>query len=458
MEINCPACESPIQIGQDLFGEALACPHCDHLFQLTSKGAVTEYAEPGAAGASKKPMFIGIGVAVAVLAGFIGLMMSGGDSAPEIAKASPSAVSDSPAPTAVSTSGAGEDVAPPPGMEDAAVNEFLGMDGASGQAVEPMPPVEIPDTPDGTVTAVMSAMADGNPRGPWDALPSSYQSEINSLIHEYADVVDPIMWDKGFSVANRFANVLADKQEFIFGNQMVAMQMASNPQANEIKDAYPKVVGLLTTILGSDIASREKLKTLDVGEFLGTTGAQLFGNAAALAALSPSNSFATDMDSLRDVSAKVLSTEGDIVEIEISAPGQTNQVEKMKQVEGRWIPVQMADEWEEGIKKAQAGLEKMKAEKQAVGMQAQMMLGMVEGVLAQFENANNQQDFDMALQGVMGMAMGAMQGGGPGGPGGPGSMQGGDPGFGPPPGMGQGMQGGQFPPPGKGQRPPPKKR
>jgi len=239
---------------------------------------------------------------------------------------------------------------------------------------------------------------------------------------------------------------------------MVAMQMANNPQAKEIKAAYPKVVGLLTTLLGSDIASREKLKTLDVGEFLGTTGAQLFGNVAALAALSPTNSFATDMDSLREVSAKVLSTEGDTVEIEISAPGQTNQVEKMKQVEGRWVPVQMADEWEEGIKKARAGLEKMKAEKQQVGMQAQMMLGMVEGVLAQFENANNQQDFDMALQGVMGMAIGAMQGGGPGGPSGQGNMQRGSPGFGSPPGMAQGMQGEQSPPPGKGQRPPPKKR
>lgn len=458
MEINCPACEGSIQVGQDLFGEALACPHCDHLFQLTAKGAVTEYAEPGAAGASKKPMFIGIGVAVAVLAGFIGLMMSGGDPVPEVAKSSPSTASSTPVSTP-EPADAGSDVAPPPGMEDSAVNEFLGMDGASSPPVEPMPPVEIPDTPDGTVTAVMSAMADGNPRGPWDALPSSYQSEINSLIHEYAEVVDPIMWDKGFSVANRVANVLADKQEFIFGNQRVAMQMATNRQANEIKAAYPKVVGLLTTLLGSDIASREKLKTLDVGEFLGTTGAQLFGNVAALAALSPTNSFATDLDSLREVSAKVLSTEGDTVELEISAPGQTNQVEKMKQVEGRWIPVQMADEWEEGIKKARAGLEQMKAEKQAVGMQAQMMLGMVEGVLAQFENANNQQDFDMALQGVMGMAMGAMQGGGPGGPGGQGSMQGGPPGFGPPPGMGQGMQGGQFPPPGqKGQRPPPKKR
>ena len=437
MEVTCPACDGQIQISNDLLGEALACPHCEHLFQLTADGHVTEYAAAGGGGGgnSKKAMFIGIGVSVLVLGGFIGLMMSGGDEEPQVTQDTSKIA---PAPSSggdggMDGPGAGE-VALPPGLESAS------MDGAPKALVEPKPPVEIPDTPDGTITAVMNALADGNPRGPWDMLPTSYQSKINSLVNEYADVVDPVMWDKGFSVANRIANVLRDKQEFLFGNQMVAMQMANNPQAEEIKKAYPRVVGLLNTILSSDITSREKLKSLDVGDYLGTTGAQLIEDVAALAALSPTNTFAQGLDSLREVSVKVLKSEGDTATVEIGMPGQTNKVESMKQVEGRWIPSDMAEEWEEDIKKARAALEQMKANQQQVGMQAQMMIGMVEGVIAQFENANTQQDFDMALQGVMGMAMGAMQGGGPGS----GGVQGGpSPGFGQPPGM---KQDGQFPP------------
>lgn len=482
MTIHCPACQGEIQVTDDFLGEALACPHCDHLFQLTPDGDVAEYVAPAAAsggGGSKKTAIIAISVAVVVVGGFVALLLSGGndDPTPKVAQQTPAQADPQADPQpAPSTGGDGNavaapggEVAPLPGpiappanmndldaMGDANVSEFLGLSTASAAPIEPKPPVEIPDTPDGTITAVMGAMADGNPRGIWDALPASYQTEINGLVRESAEVVDPVMWDKGFAVAGRVAKVLNDKQDFIFGNQMVAGMMASNPQAAEIKTAYPKIIGLLTTILTSDISNRDKLKQFDGGQFLGTTGAQLIDNIAGLAALSPTNTFTKDLESMKNVSVKILNNEGGTAEVEISAPGQTNKVEKMTQVEGRWIPAEMAADWENFVKEARAGLEQQKAEKQQAGMQAQMMLGMVEGVLAQFESAKTQQDFDMALQGIMGMAMG--MGGGPGGPGG---MPGGPPpGFGPTSGANPNMGGGtgQFPPPQNGQRPPMQKQ
>lgn len=122
------------------------------------------------------------------------------------------------------------------------------------------------------IVSVSQALADENPRGPWNALPETYQSEINSLIQEFGEVVDPVMWDKGFSIAARVTKVLSDKQEFIFANQMVS----SNRRAAELAAAWPNIVGLLSTILSSDIANREKLKGFDVGTLMDTTGVQMF--------------------------------------------------------------------------------------------------------------------------------------------------------------------------------------
>lgn len=60
-----------------------------------------------------------------------------------------------------------------------------------------------------------------------------------------------------------------------------------------------------------------------------------------------------------------------------------------------------------------AEIQKMKDEKQGISMQAQLMIGMVEGFLTKFEQASTQKDFDAAAMQVFGMVMQGM-GGGPG--------------------------------------------
>jgi hypothetical protein len=76
----------------------------------------------------------------------------------------------------------------------------------------------------------------------------------------------------------------------------------------------------------------------------------------------------------------------------------------------------------------------------------------VEGLLATFENANSQPEFDQALGGAFGMFMQMF--GGAGGPGGPGGGDMGGPGMdGPPPGFDPSMR----PPSKKGKQPPRKK-
>jgi len=204
MTINCPACEGQIEVGDEMLGEGLACPHCEQVFLLTEDGEVTEYeAEETPAGGANRKLIIGVAAAVAVLAiGGWAMMGSGGGSAPaptQVVKA-PTKPASSPEPMDVDAG------APPPAVIPKALTGS-----ASGDS-EVLPPVAIPDSPDGAIVAVSRALAEGNPRGLWDALPASYQADVTSLIHDYAQTTDPVMWDRGFGIAGRIAGVLREKK------------------------------------------------------------------------------------------------------------------------------------------------------------------------------------------------------------------------------------------------------
>jgi hypothetical protein len=460
MSITCPGCKGQIEISDDLYGEALECPHCTHLFQLTKKGKVTKYVAPSAGGRSNKPMIIGVTLAViCVIAGIGFLVSSSAKRTSPSAAGAPAAVAPAAsAPEPDSSGGSGMD------SDTDTMATLMGGGENAGPAspnMEPLPPVEIPDTPDGMVLAVANALADGNPRGVWDAMPASYQTDLNDLVHQASGMTDPVAWDKGFAIASRLTGVLRDKKEFVFGNPMVAM----NPKVGEIEPAWDGIVSLLTTVTESDLAQLDNLKTLDVGDFLGTTGVRFIADIESLAKLAPSNiSMGNDLEALRSMTATVLNTTDGVAELEVKIPAVTNFTEKFVQVEGRWVPQEIATDWEKQMKIARGDIEKATKAKQQTSMQAMAMMGMVEGVLATFENANSQVEFDQALQGAFGMFM-QMSGAGQGGPGagGPGA---GGPGMGRPGMDGSGMGGGDMggpgmqggpPRPGSSKRPPRKK-
>ncbi len=69
---------------------------------------------------------------------------------------------------------------------------------------------QIPSSPDGTVRFVAEKVADGHPEVIWEALPETYQTDINELTHLFATKVDQGVWDKSFSLLRKTAVVLQD--------------------------------------------------------------------------------------------------------------------------------------------------------------------------------------------------------------------------------------------------------
>jgi len=145
----------------------------------------------------------------------------------------------------------------------------------------------IPSTPDGTVKYVASKLADGNPEVIWEALPDRYRTDINDITHQFADKMDPEVWDKTFAVTRKAATVLQDKKDLFLGSQMMAM---AQDKQDEIAENWDTVALVLSTLASSDLGNLDALKTIDWGTFMATTGKQLMkiaSEASAKASLLP---------------------------------------------------------------------------------------------------------------------------------------------------------------------------
>lgn len=254
-----------------------------------------------------------------------------------------------------------------------------------------------PDTADGAAKAIVTGLSAHKPVVLWDAMPASYQKDVDGLVKEFAGKMDAELYDKGFTVAKKVIKVLKDKKDFVLGHPMVG----ANPlvKKDDLVKHYSDVIGLLDTLVTSDISSHAKLASFDVRKFLDNTGSAMMQQSAKLAGMAPMDPFAM----LAKIKVEPGKAEGDKTYVKTTDPeGKVEETEFVK-VEGKWIPADMSKEWKGGIeeaKKAIGGITKEEIAKQK--MQAMAMLAKAEGVIDTLAKADSQEAFNQAVAGIMG--------------------------------------------------------
>lgn len=265
----------------------------------------------------------------------------------------------------------------------------------------------LPSTPEGTVETVAKAIADKKPGIVWVALPPSYQQDITGFVRTFAEKMDKEVYDKTFVVLGKAIKVLKDKKDFILGHPML---QGGQVNMAEAKANWDSVVGLLETLTESEINSIDSLKTLNIGEYVATTGAKLMSQAADLSKLTPEDEMGQGLDKLAKLKIEVLSSDGDNAKLRLTLADEPPEDVELVKVEGKWVPKDLADEWALGMEKLREGLDEMKmGERKA---QMMMMLGGVEGAMDSLLAAKTQEEFNQAFMQTMGQVMGALMGAG----------------------------------------------
>ena len=257
---------------------------------------------------------------------------------------------------------------------------------------------EMPTTPDGTVMHVAAALADNRPQVLWRAAPAKYQQDMTGLVHGFADKVDKELWNMSFGLLQKLTHILDEKREFIFQHPMLAQQMKENPSA---RDNWESIVQMLDTLVNSELADLDKLRSIDIESFLSGTGAELMVQLSDAMALNPDADFKVK---LRSIKASVVSSEGDTAIVKIEMQGESSKQEQFARVGGRWVPKDMADQWDDQIAEAREKLAQWSPDDQQKQQQMNM-LKMVDTALDNLQAAQTPEAFNATLQQSINMAM-----------------------------------------------------
>lgn len=265
------------------------------------------------------------------------------------------------------------------------------------------------DAPDEAARVLAASLQAGNLRAVWDAMPASYQRDVHDLIHTFAENMDADVWKAGSGLLQKAIRVLKEKKEFLLKQPALAQSPMGATAAAENWDG---LVDVLETLAASELADLQKLKTLDVSAFADGTGKKVADQLAALAksadekkmSLTDFPGVPVDAMPLAGLGTAKFSTvkiEGDTATLRVENEGKTEDHEVVR-VDGKWLPKEMVDQWEEKMQAAKDALTKdMPENLKKNKMQIILPMQMVQGVLDQLLAAKTQEEFDQVVQQIM---------------------------------------------------------
>lgn len=256
------------------------------------------------------------------------------------------------------------------------------------------------ESPEATVRRVAAGLADQQPAVLWDALPPSYQREATALIHDYAAAVDPAIHARGVAVGRKAVTVLRAQRDLILGSQLAAGLTAERGRAEKGWDA---MVGILDILLQSDLVDLGKMRSLDPGAFLRTTGRQLMPLLAEVSRGSADDPYANAFAaSLEGLEVEVVESSADAATLRLTPASRPSHDLRLVRVEGRWVPEDFAGSWASAVADGRAQIAAMRSpEASQQKTQVLMGLAMVEGLLDQVAAMKTPQELDAAFQGLV---------------------------------------------------------
>jgi hypothetical protein len=278
---------------------------------------------------------------------------------------------------------------------------FVAMLATVVTTVQSAAAVDLPDSPEGTVRAVMQSLADRHPEVLWQALPASYQQDITELTHAFADTMDPEIWDTAFRLGNKAVGILRDKKQYILESSLMS---ASGDRRAEVETNWDSAVAALDSLFSSEISDLESLVRIDWERFLRTTGAEIMDRAHDISAAAGGEDADEDvLAMIRQTTVDLVSRDGDHATVRVSAPGEEPEEVSLTLVEGRWVPTDMAEDWDANIADAKQDIAGLSEEEMAENkMQVMAFFGMADAVLDQLAAVNSTEEFEQAMQSISG--------------------------------------------------------
>ena len=261
----------------------------------------------------------------------------------------------------------------------------------------------VPTTPDGTIKAAAAAYVEGNLEVLWQAMPASYQADVQKLLAACAKKMDAELWEKGSKAAVKLSKVLTEKTDFVVATPFVAQLLQTAAiKPEDAKPVLTSVAGVLT-ILQSNAATLPQLEKLDVEKLLVELGPhyRIFFEATLRNA---KISQAKTTDFFKNLEVKVVKMEGDRASVEVTKIDDTKLVVEMVRLEGKWVPKEMADQWSAKIDEAHKAIAAFEI-KPEYKQQAHKVLDLADSMFEALLTTRTQREFNALSNGSIAAIM-----------------------------------------------------
>ena len=243
---------------------------------------------------------------------------------------------------------------------DAGTAESTPSDEGSGSAKRPEP-----GAPDALMHAAARSVEESDPTIVWNALPASYRTDIEGLVHAFAGKMDPAVWDKAMGLMGKLGKTLGEKGGFLAANPMLAgMIQNSGMTSDQLKAQLDSAASGLEAITGGQLASLESLKTIEMETLLKTDVSKAMKNVQGgvmewLSGQVEGEEGPTLQEQLAKMKTTVLEQDGDRAKVRVETVGEEPEETEMMRVEGVWVPAEVGEEWATNMAEARKTIDGM---------------------------------------------------------------------------------------------------
>jgi hypothetical protein len=253
----------------------------------------------------------------------------------------------------------------------------------------PAPPEIDPKSAAAAILKTLQALEAGNLADAYDFLPPAYQSDLDGLLHEFADRMDPEVWSRLIGTARKGIEVLRTKKDFIMALDL----FRDRPEVEPYRKHWDSTLQLAATFAQSDAAELSKLKQA-------TARALLPGRASPMLQQFDAIGLALGANLARQfagVTVTPVRTEGAEQIVALRGPNDEQPTEiAYVQVDGHWLPKSLVEHWNEGIAADREWLEKLPGRIKTVKPRLLEALSQADDILDQLQAAENREQFEQA--------------------------------------------------------------
>jgi len=265
------------------------------------------------------------------------------------------------------------------------------------------------------VRGVLQGLEKRRLRAVWDFLPGSYQADLQRIVRQVGERMDPELWTRAWALVPRLTKLIRERGDWMVQPAGNAVTPPTAPQALTVGD-LKTLADCLDRLAQSDVADVKRLRELDLGAWCDRVGESVLGQVELFARRVPGDSLAQTLAVLGDVEVRSAARSGETATVELSTPGSDAVPVEYVHVEGKWIPRDLAESWIEGMGQAQARLAVVLSPETLAANRGQWesMLGATEEWLDRLERAASKERFDFAwsqgVQNVLTVAAGLVAG------------------------------------------------